>query len=191
MQKVNVESKDEEKTEEECQCNAQPDEKTEDYKVYGADETENATNEESRDAADDAKKAAEKMLNDVYATFKSKQKEWNKTFEEYTANKPLIDLFEYDDCLVLKMDLPRVKKDDISITMAPDSIEITAEFPSIEDENKEVKILRRERCTGRTKNIIPIPVDVKVEDVSASFENFELVVTLPKVKPKKVDVEIV
>ena len=131
------------------------------------------------------------MLNDVYATFKSKQKEWNKTFEEYTANKPLIDLFEYDDCLVLKIDLPRVKKDDISITMAPDSIEITAEFPSIEDENKEVKILRRERCTGRTKNIIPIPVDVKVEDVSASFENFELVVTLPKVKPKKVDVEIV
>ena len=191
MQKVNVESKDEEKTVEECQCNAQTDEKTEDYKVYGADETENATNEESRDAADDAKKAAEKMLNDVYATFKSKQKEWNKTFEEYTANKPLIDLFEYDDCLVLKMDLPRVKKDDISITMAPDSIEITAEFPSIEDENKEVKILRRERCTGRTKNIIPIPVDVKVEDVSASFENFELVVTLPKVKPKKVDVEIV
>ena len=165
MQKVNVESKDEEKTEEECQCNAQTDEKTEDYKVYGADETENATNEESRDAADDAKKAAEKMLNDVYATFKSKQKEWNKTFEEYTANKPLVDLFEYDDCLVLKMDLPRVKKDD--------------------------KILRRERCTGRTKNIIPIPVDVKVEDVSASFENFELVVTLPKVKPKKVDVEIV
>ena len=57
MQKVNVESKDEEKTEEECQCNAQTDEKTEDYKVYGADETENATNEESRDAADDAKKA--------------------------------------------------------------------------------------------------------------------------------------
>lgn len=195
---VNVESKDEEKIEEEeCQCNEESEETEEtcdcneetcdsetedekaDYKVYG------------KETAEEAKNVAEKMLNEVYSTFKAKQKDWNKTLEEYKANKPAADLLEYEDSLIIKMDLPRVSKEDISITMCPESIEITVEFPDELEDDEEVKVLRKERCVGVTKNIIPIPVEIKVEEVGATFENNELTLTLPKVQPKKVEVEIV
>lgn len=211
MQKVDIDSKDdkEEKIDEEekCECSEETEEKAE--KSYDdevpEDETEEESDEENNDnakdkfnyrvygkeTAEEARTMAEKMFNDVYSTLKSRQSEWNKTFEEYRANKPAIDLLEYEDKLVIKADLPRVTKDDISIQMSTESVEIEVDFTDELTEEKDAKVLRKERCSGKTKSIIPLPVEVDLKEVKASFENNELVITLPKVRGKKVDVEIV
>jgi len=175
---------DEEKNaDEECCCDGE--EKTSeneseefDYKVYG------------KETVEETKNIAEKMFNDVVSTLKSRQAEWNKTLEEYKANKPAVDLLEYEDNLVIKVDAPRVSKEDVSVKMSTDTIEIEMDFPEYISEDEEVKILRKERCSGKTKNIIPLPVEVDLKEVKASFEDNELTITLPKIRGKKVDVEI-
>jgi HSP20 family protein len=75
--------------------------------------------------------------------------------------------------------------------MSNEAVEIEVDFPDEYESEEDVKILRRERCSGKTKNLIPLPVEVEVQEVQASFEDHVLTVSLPKVKPKKVDVEIV
>lgn len=215
MQKVDIDSKDdkEEKIDEEekCECSEEIEEKAEksyDDEASGdepeeefQEEPDEENNDKSKDkfnyrvygkeTAEEARTMAEKMFNDVYSTLKSRQSEWNKTFEEYRANKPAIDLLEYEDKLVIKADLPRVTKDDISIQMSTESVEIEVKFADDSTEEKNAKVLRKERCSGKTKSIIPLPVEIDLKEVKASFENNELVITLPKVRGKKVDVEIV
>ena len=149
-----------------------------DYKVYG------------KETVEETKSVAEKMFNDVISTLKARQNEWNKTLEEYKANKPAVDLLEYEDNLVIKVDAPRVSKEDVSVKMSTDTIEIEMDFPEYISEDEDVKILRKERCSGKTKNIIPLPVEVDLKEVKASFEDNELTITLPKIRGKKVDVEI-
>ena len=172
-----------EEAEEECCCNdeektSEEDAEEFDYKVYG------------KETVEETKSIAEKMFNDVVSTLKARQTEWNKTLEEYKANKPAVDLLEYEDNLVIKVDAPRVSKDDISVKMSTETIEIEMEFPESIDDDEEVKVLRKERCSGKTKNIIPLPVEVDLKEVKASFEDNELTITLPKIRGKKVDVEI-
>ena len=174
----------EEKTEETTEETAEEatEEETEneefEYKVYG------------KETVEETKNIAEKMLNDVVSTLKARQSEWNKTLEEYKANKPAVDLLEYEDNLVIKLDAPRVSKEDISVKMSTETIEIEIEFPDCIADEEEVKVLRKERCSGKTKNIIPLPVEVDLKEVNASFENNELTIILPKIRGKKVDVEI-
>ena len=56
---------------------------------------------------------------------------------------------------------------------------------------RKIAELRKERCSGKTKNIIDLPVEVDIKEVNASFKDNELTITLPKIRGKKVDVEIV
>ncbi len=171
--------KTEEKTEEKIEEEDEKEEKEDfDYKVYG------------KETMEETKNIAEKMFNDVVSTLKSRQSEWNKTLEEYKANKPAVDLLEYEDNLIIKVDAPRASKDDISVKMSTDSVEIEIDFPDCIGDDEEVKVLRKERCSGKTKNIIPLPVEIDIKEVKASFEDNELTITLPKIKGKKVDVEI-
>ena len=174
------ETEEKEETSDEASEDEETDEKEEfDYKTYG------------KETVDEPKNIAEKMFNDVVNTLKSTQSEWNKTLEDYKANKPAVDVFEYDEDLVIKLDAPHVSKEDISIKMSTDYVEIEIEFPEFDCEEEDVKVLRKERSSGKTKNVIPLPVEVDINEVNAKFEDSELTLTLPKIKGKKVDVEIV
>ena len=192
---IDVESEVEE-TKCDCQDEAEADEEVEaeadeeteadeeaeekfDYRVYG------------KETVEETKNMAENFFNDVVNTLKSKQTEWNKTIADYTSNKPSADLYEYEDELIIKVDLPRVEKENIDIKMSTESVEIEAEFPDDLEDESDVKILRRERCSGKTKTIVYLPVEVDIKDVKASFEDYVLTITLPKIHGKKVDVEIV
>ncbi|WP_323735430.1 Hsp20/alpha crystallin family protein [Methanosphaera sp. ISO3-F5] len=203
MNKVNIKSK-EDKKDENIDITTETEEKTtttqetvedtvNESTETSEEETEEKTNCEYKEYGNENAEEAnsiEKMFNDVVTTLKSRQSEWNKTLEEYKANKPAVDLLEYEQDLVIKLDVPKVSKDDISIKMSTDSIEIEIDFPDYLEDEEDVKVLRRERCFGKTKNIIPLPVEVDMKEVKASFEDNELTITLPKIKGKKVDVEI-
>ncbi len=169
---------DSESEEAETDSEEASDDKT-NYRVYG------------RESAEDARKTAETMLSDVYATLRTKQKDWNKILADYRSAKPGVDLLEYEDRLVLKMDLPRVSKDDVTLKMSRESIDILVNFPECVDTDEKVKILRKERCSGRIKRVIPIPVEIDLNEVEAIFDKNELTIKMPKVKGKEVDVEIV
>lgn len=57
-------------------------------------------------------KSLDGSLNDIISTIKDKQEEFTQMLSDYTIfnNKTLIDVVETDDSIIIKADLPRLKK---------------------------------------------------------------------------------
>lgn len=150
------------------------------YEVYG------------KEVHDEAKKTVDSILGDIFSNLKSKQNEFNKTVEDLKSNKPAFDVLTTTENLIIKVDLPRITKDDLDVKISTEAVEIDANFPDdMEEYDDNIKILRRNRCSGLTKTIIPLPEEVAINEVKADFENNVLTITVPKIKGRKVDVEIV
>ena len=106
---------------------------------------------------------------------------------------PMIDVFERNNDIIVKAELPGLKKEDIEITATEDSVSLSGEFKR-EEEAREEGFYRRERRAGRFYRTIPMPIAIKPNDVRASFKEGVLEVTAPKAeeakaKEKKVPIE--
>jgi Molecular chaperone (small heat shock protein) len=98
---------------------------------------------------------------------------------------PYVDVAEKEGKLVIKADIPGVKKEDISVNVKGDMLEIGAERKE-DTEEKGEGYLRRERTYGRYYRAIPLPAEVDKEKVNATFEDGVLSIELPKVEGKEV-----
>ncbi|MCG2828836.1 Hsp20/alpha crystallin family protein [Methanothermobacter sp. K4] len=130
---------------------------------------------------------AEKMMEDMIKNMKEMQKEFEKKISEYTENIPEklnMDVIETDDQIIIKTDLPGVKKDDIVIELTENTISISAVFEE-EVEVREANFVKKERKYGEAKREMRLPEKIKVEEAKAKFENGVLTVELPKVEVKK------
>ena len=131
--------------------------------------------------------AAEEMFKDVIYTIKEKQNDLGRTLNEYTSNSPLkpnMDIIEDEEQLTVMTDLPGFKRQDITIDITEDTIEITAQFD--EDTEAEGKnFLKKERNHGKVNRIINLPLKVRSTESSAKLENGVLTVILPKLEKKE------
>ena len=106
---------------------------------------------------------------------------------------PVVDIIEKDNDVVLKAELPGLKSEDIQITATDDSITMKGEFKQ-EEESKEGGFVRRERRSGQFFRTVPMPINIKPDQVKASFKNGLLEIDAPKAeearsKEIKVNVE--
>lgn len=127
---------------------------------------------------------AEQMFNDMVSTIREKQEELEKAVADYTSNvpaKPVMDVIEDDENIIVKTDLPGVKKEDIKIDITEDTLEITANFEE-ETEVEDVNYLRRERRYGEARRLMKLPAKILMNDSTAKFENGVLTVKLPKLE---------
>ena len=92
---------------------------------------------------------------------------------------PRLDVFEEDGNLVIKTDLPGVKKEDVQVELDDGDLVIQGEMRS-EHEVNEDQYYRMERNVGRFYRRVPLPVDVKPEDVQASMSDGVLEVRIRK-----------
>ena len=71
----------------------------------------NKTNEEELKVGN-IDNSSDKSLNDIITTIKDKQEEFSQMLSDYTSStkKTLIDVIETDDSVIIKADLPRLKK---------------------------------------------------------------------------------
>ena len=130
---------------------------------------------------------AEKMMEDMIKNMREMQKDFEKKISEYTENIPEklnMDVIETDDQIIVKTDLPGVKKEDINIELTENTISISAVFEE-EIEVKEANFVKKERKYGEARREIRLPEKIKVEEAKAKFENGVLTVELPKVEVKK------
>ena len=148
------------------------------YEVYG------------NEMRDEAKKTVDGIIGDIFSTLKSKQDEFNKTMGDIRSNKPQFDVFTTSEDLIVKVDLPRVKKEDIYLKVSTEAIEVDATFPDDLKEYENIKIIRRDRCYGETKLLIPLPEEVAINEVKATFEDNVLTVAIPKIRGRKVSLDI-
>jgi HSP20 family protein len=106
---------------------------------------------------------------------------------------PQIDVFEKDNRLVTKIDLPGMKKDDVKVEVTDGQLAISGERKR-EAEEKGEEFYRCEREYGSFSRAVPLPEGVKLEDVKATFSDGVLEVSVPvpvrpEAKMRKVEIQ--
>jgi HSP20 family protein len=102
-----------------------------------------------------------------------------RAFEPGGTWAPTMDVYEQDGSLIVKAELPGVKKEEIEITLDRGDLVIRGERKA-EKEVKEESYYRMERTYGSFQRRVPIPFDVKPEQVQATYTDGVLEVRIPK-----------
>jgi HSP20 family protein len=113
------------------------------------------------------------------------------TFEIGTAGIPF-DMYETQNEIVIKAQLPGVKPEEADISITEDILTIKAEKKEPEAA-KDRNYLRKENRYGSLSRSINLPAEVKAEMTNAVFENGMLTLNLPKAetaKPKHIKVQV-
>jgi HSP20 family protein len=95
-----------------------------------------------------------------------------------TSWSPDIDVFEKDNCLVTRIDLPGMKKDDVKVEITDGHLAVSGERKTEMEEEKGNEY-RCERSYGSFYRAVPLPEGAKFEDVKATFSDGVLEVTVP------------
>ena len=109
-----------------------------------------------------------------------------------TAWAPAVDVFETEDELVIKADLPDVAEKDLDVQIENNMLTIRGER-KFEQKVKEENYLRMERAYGSFSRSFSLPNTVNTEAIKAEYKDGVLNVTLPKraeSKPKQVKVAV-
>jgi HSP20 family protein len=85
-----------------------------------------------------------------------------------TAWAPRMDVFEKDDTLVVKAELPGLKKEDVQVELAGRDLIIRGESKA-EKEIKEEDYVRSERTFGSFYRRMPLPTGVTPDQVQATL----------------------
>ena len=117
----------------------------------------------------------EEMAGDIASRFRA--------FPRYVTGiadwSPCVDVFDRGDRLVVKIDLPAMKRDEIDLRLDDGDLVLCGE----RRENQEVKeedYHRMERATGEFCRRIRLPFDVEAKDVQAKFDEGVLEIEIPK-----------
>ncbi|MGN6555192.1 MAG: Hsp20/alpha crystallin family protein [Verrucomicrobiota bacterium] len=105
---------------------------------------------------------------------------------------PALDLYEDKDSLVVKAELPGMKKEEIDISLHDGSLSISGERKS-DKKFENAEVYRAERFVGRFQRTLTLPAPVAADQVKAQYKDGVLTVTLPKAeeaKPKQIQVQL-
>ena len=103
---------------------------------------------------------------------------------------PAVDLYDEKDNLVVRAELPGMKKEDIEISLHEGVLTVSGER-KMEEKKEEGETYRAERFFGRFHRTISLPTVVNAEKVSATYKDGILTVILPKAdeaKPKQIPI---
>lgn len=104
---------------------------------------------------------------------------------------PALDLYEDKENLIVRAELPGMKKDAIDISLHEGTLTIAGER-SVEDRSEGTETHRSERGFGRFQRTLDLPKPVEADNVSATYRDGILTVTLPKTeeaRPKQIEVK--
>jgi HSP20 family protein len=105
---------------------------------------------------------------------------------------PALDLYEDKDGLVVKIELPGMKKEDIGISLEDGLLTVSGERKQ-EVQHETATVGRCERVMGRFERRLNLPCPVDAGKIKAAYTDGVLTVTLPKseeAKPKQIPISI-
>jgi HSP20 family protein len=97
---------------------------------------------------------------------------------------PSLDVYEEEDSVVVKAELPGMKKEDVEVNLAGETLTIKGEKKD-EKEVKEDNYYRRERSYGSFLRSVGLPCEVKSDEIKASFKDGVLEIRMPKTEEAK------
>ena len=126
---------------------------------------------------------------------------FEETFGRYPVGKketlertwaPVVDIYEEKDNIIVKAELPGIKKDEVSIEIKDNVLTLSGER-KYEQEKKKENYHRIERFYGKFSRSFTLPETVQVDKVKANYKDGVLEITLPKAeetKPKAIPIKI-
>ncbi len=120
---------------------------------------------------------------------------FTRFFNEPQTNRPwtpAVDIYETENELVFKADLPDVDQKDIDVRVENQTLTIAGQRKFEKEESKK-GFHRIERSYGNFVRNFAVPNSFNTESISAQYKNGVLTVTLPKkeaAKPRQIKVEV-
>ena len=96
---------------------------------------------------------------------------------------PQVDMFERNGKLVVRADLPGLKKDDVKVELRDDILILEGERHE-EHQEKDEHFFRSERSYGSFYRAVPLPEGASGEHCNATFNNGVLEITMDAPKQK-------
>jgi len=100
-----------------------------------------------------------------------------------------VGLFETDEDVIVKADLPGFDKEEIMINVTNNSIEIAAQHKERKEVRKE-KYFKSEKRFGAQRRYLTLPVPVNPDSAKAEFKNGVLTVRIKKKEKKEIGKKI-
>ena len=142
---------------------------------------------------------------DPFREMSALQERMNRLLEDFRARTPLgeeeitqgawipaVDIYETQESIVLKAELPGISRDDINVEVKDGMLTLKGE-KRLEREVQEENYHRVERSYGAFQRAFTLPNTIQQEKVKAKFKDGILEITLAKAegaKPKQIKVEI-
>jgi HSP20 family protein len=105
---------------------------------------------------------------------------------------PAVDVYEDKDNLLVKAELPGLKKEDIQISLDNGNLTLSGERKQ-EEKHQDADVYRSERWAGRFHRSVSLPCRVESEKIKATYNEGVLTITLPKAedaKPKQIPISV-
>ena len=105
--------------------------------------------------------------------------------------QPPVDIFETEGDIVIKVELPEVRKEDVEVNLDDRTLTIRGER-KLENEDRREGYHRIERIYGQFARSFTVPPNINREGLRAEYKDGVLRVTLPKLeeaKPRQIAVE--
>jgi HSP20 family protein len=110
---------------------------------------------------------------------------------EFFGWAPAVDVYEDHDNLIVRAELPGMKKEEIDVSLHEGSLIISGERKS-ESKDEKSETSRAERFYGRFQRALELPKPVDPTKVTATYKDGVLTVKLPKTeesKPRQITVK--
>jgi HSP20 family molecular chaperone IbpA len=145
--------------------------------------------EEFLESTKQAKLNAENILHELIASIKEKDVKLGEKIFDYKSEceKPLTDVLENDSTIIIRIDLPGVEREDISVHLIEKAIEIMALFPGKGDHGHYI---RRERNYGKIIRTVPLSKKINEQSIKSFFKDCVLTIELPKLYKDRYKVQI-
>jgi len=108
------------------------------------------------------------------------------------AWKPVVDIYETDEGIVIHADLPGVNKEDVSVEVKNNVLTLKGER-HMDEKVGEERYFRRERCFGTFERSFTLKSTVSPDKIKAKFKDGVLTIQVPRPeeeKPKQITVNV-
>ena len=135
--------------------------------------------------------ALQDRINRIFNESFGRSRDLDDEVSQYDWSPP-VDIYETTDGIVLKIELPGINKEDVSVDIKDNVLTLKGERlldPKIKDEH----YYRKERSFGKFHRSFSLQDPINAGLIKASFKDGVLTVEIPgseKEKPKKISVDI-
>jgi len=127
----------------------------------------------------DRKGLIERMLEDTSRTIDTIRQDLEKSVVDYTF-VPGKDIIETDEDIIVHVDLPGIKKEDIDVRVTENKLKVKADFDFEMEVPQGKYITIHDRKKGVLRRTVRFPKKVMAEEAEATFEHGVLTIEVPK-----------